>query len=225
MAGPEATPFPVDDWLHGVARVRERLRYLELTTLLGEALAAAETPVLTTLQFPHRPDDAWLGLTFPDTFPDGTPFVLDEDKLLYSGVFPAGAEIDPSQPDTVYSGLLLDEWVEVVPTEDATTGLTFHFDRPNSEAPQAILLATPPRHRGSWQWQDVVDTLHETLDFARLRAVEPVHLDKTALGPLLPAVISSVTTYPITATLNFAFNSDAHVVLAEDGAAGSGGTP
>ena len=27
---------------------------------------------------------SWLGLRFPATFPDGTPFVLHEDKLLYS---------------------------------------------------------------------------------------------------------------------------------------------
>ena len=213
--GPEASPFPVDDWLHGVARVRERLRHLEMTMLIGETLATDEPPVITALQFPHRANDVWLGLQFPATFADNTPFVLNEDKLLYSAIVPAGAEIDAAQPDTVYSGLLLDEWVEVVPADDALTGLTFHFDRPNSEAPQAILLVTPPKFNGAWQWQDVVDTLHETLDFARLRAVEPVHLDKTALGALLPAILSSVTTYPITATLNLAFNNNLHVALAE----------
>ena len=214
-AGPDATPFPVDDWLHGVARVRERLRHLEMAALLGDALGAAETPELEVLQFPHRPDDAWLGLRFPETFADGEPFVLDEDKLLYSAHFAPGAEIAPSQPNRTYSGLLLDEWVEVIPTEQGDTGLAFHFDRPNSEAPQAILLATTPAYRGAWQWQDLVDTLHETLDFARLRAVEPTKLDETALGPLLPAVMSSVTTSPITAMLNLAFNNDVHLALAE----------
>ena len=213
--GPEATPFPVDDWLHGVARVRERVRHLEMATLLGETLGAANPPVLEALQFPYRPDDSWLGLRFPETFPDGKPFVLREDKLLYSAHFDTGAEIDPAQPNTAYSGLMLDEWIEMIPTERVSTGLAFHFDRPNSEAPQAILLATPPVYRGAWQWQDVVDTLHETLDFAQLRAVEPAHLDKTALGPLLPAVISSVTTFPITAMLNLAFNNNVHLALAE----------
>jgi len=215
MAGPEATPFPVDDWLHGVARVRDRVRHLEMTTLLAETLSAASPPALDALQFPHRPDDSWLGLRFPDTFPDGKPFVLEEDKLLYSAHFGDGAEIDPTQPNKTYSGLLLDEWVEVIPTDQASTGLAFHFDRPNSEAPQAILLATPPMYRGAWQWQDIVDTLHETLDFARLRAVEPAQLDQTALSPLLPAVMSSVTTFPITAMLNLAFNNNVHLVLAE----------
>ena len=213
--GPEATRFPLDDWLHGVARVRERLRHLEQSILLGEALGATRPPVLTALQFPYRPDDRWLALRFPATFPDGTPFALDEDKLLYSAHFAADAEIDPAQPNATYSGLLLDEWVEVIPAEDANTGLAFHFDRPNTEAPQAILLVTPPVHRGAWQWQDVVDAMHETLDFARMRAVEPAQLDQTTLAPLLPAILSAVTAIPITARLDFAFNNNVQAVLSE----------
>ncbi len=214
--GPGGTPFPVDDWQHGVARVRDRIRNLELTTLLGEALGA-DPSALEALQFPYRPNDAWLALRFPDTLPDGSPFTVTEDKLLYSAAFAAGAGIDPDNPALRYCGLLLDEWVEVVPIDSATSGLAFHFDRPNSEAPQAVLLATPPVYRGAWQWQDIVDTLHETLDFARLRAVEPRHIDASRLAPLLPAVLSSVTTYPITASLNLAFNNNIHVMLAEGG--------
>jgi len=205
--GAEATPFPVDDWLHGVARVRDRLRQFEMATLLGETLGGTPRP-LTALQFPYRVDEPWLGLGFP------APFVLEEDKLLYSAAFDTGAEIDTAHPQASYSGLLLDEWVEVVPSKVANTGLSFHFDRPNSEAPQAVLLATPPVLAGAWQWQTLVDTLHETLDFAKLRAVEPTQLDQTVLGPLLPAILSSVTTYPITASLNLALNNDVHLALA-----------
>lgn len=215
--GANPTPYPVEDWLHGIARVRERMRFLEMTDLLGDALGAASEPTLEALQFPHRPHDVWLGLSFPDVFGNGDPFVLDEDKLLYNAVFDAGAEIDLAAPGKTYSGLMLDEWVEVIPTEKETTGLAFHYNRPNSEAPQAILLATPPVFRGSWRWEDLVATLHETLDFAELRAVEPAHLDGTALGPLLPAVLSSVTTYPITAMLNFSFNNQVHAVLQNSG--------
>lgn len=215
--GPEATPFPADDWLHGVARVRERPRFLELATLLGEPLGAAAAPTLEPLQFPYRSDDAWLGLRFPATFANGEPFAVAEDKLLYSAHFGPGAQIQTAQSATTYSGLMLDEWIEVIPTDEATTGLAFHFDRPNSEAPQAILLVTPPMQRETWQWDDLVETLHETLEFARMRAVEPTQLDQTSLGPLLPAVMSAVTLFPITAMLNFAFNNEVHLKLAEAG--------
>lgn len=211
--GPEATPFPVEDWLHGIARVRDRARQLELAALLGDALGVINSLTLEALQFPHRPDDSWVGLRFPETTPGGDPFVLEGDKLLYSAHFAPAAEIDPTRPAQKYSGLLLDEWVEVIPADQATTGLAFHFDRPNSEAPQAILLVTPPLHRGTWQWSNLVSTLHETLDLAQLRAVEPSQLDQTNLGPLVPAVISAVTMFPITAMLNYAFNNNIQTTL------------
>ena len=45
-------------------------------------------------------------------------------------------------------GLVLDEWTESVPAKQATTGVAFHFNRPNATAPQALLLAVPPVVRG-----------------------------------------------------------------------------
>ena len=211
-----ARPFPIDDWRIGVARVRDRVQHLELATFLGEALGAPQSPTLDAVQFPFKTNDAWLGLEFPALDADGNPFVVPEDKLLYAPHFGPGADIDPANANRTYSGLLIDEWVEVVPTDQVTSGLAFHFDRPNSEAPQAILLVTPPVQDGTWSWQDIVDTLHETLDFARIRAVEPSQLDRTALGPLLPAVLSAVTLYPITAALNLAFNNGIHRTLANE---------
>jgi len=126
------------------------------------------------------------------------------------------AEVDPSDPGRTYCGVLVDEWVEVVPGVEETTGLTFHYDRPSSEAPQALLLATPPRFTGAWAWDDLVDTLTETLDAARLRTVEPGRLDGTDLSRFLPAVLSSVTVYPITAALNFSFNNAVQNVLVRE---------
>ena len=215
--GTLATPFPVDDWLQGVALVRERPRNIELSRVLGDAFAVGSTLSLEALQFPHRPGIGWVGLHFPETFPDGTPFELGEDKLLYSASLGSGAAIDSTTPSRTYSGLLLDEWVEVVPVERETTGLSFHFDRPNTEAPQAILLATPPTHKSGWQWQHLVDTLHETLDLARQRAVEPAHLDKTALAPLIPAVMAAVAGQKVTSMLDLMMNNEITKVLKEIG--------
>ena len=53
------------------------------------------------------------------------------------------------------------------PAATETTGLAFHYDRPDSEPPQAMLLVVPPVLRGAWQWDDLVAALHETLDLAR----------------------------------------------------------
>ena len=100
--------------------------------------------------------------------------------------------------------MLLDEWTEVIPAETETTGITFHFDKPNAEPPQTILLATPTQFSGAWRWEDLVNTLHETLDMARLRAVEPQQLDQTELSVFLPATILATTWRPVTIAADLA---------------------
>jgi hypothetical protein len=88
------------------------------------------------------------------------------------------------------SGLLLDEWTELVPTEEETTGIAFHFNRPNAAAPQALMLAVAPALRGGWRWDDLAAVVEETLDRARLRAVEPDMVAASEYFQLLPAILS-----------------------------------
>ena len=191
--------FPVDTWLYGVARVREKMRAWEQVVMLAGAFGNDE-PELTPLQLPFVPDDQWLALEFPQ----GTR--LDTDRLLYTAHFST-----QFQKVSRHCGLLLDEWTEVIPASDATTGITFHYDRPNSEAPQAMLLVTPSDFRGAWQWEDLVDALNETLDLAKRRAVEPVHVDQSAYAPFLPATIMAVTMKQLTISANLALNNDLQI--------------
>jgi len=201
--GLEDADFPVDTWLYGVARVREKLHAYEQVTMLAGALGRAE-PELTAIQLPHRPGDRWLALQFPD----GTP--LDSDRLLYSAHF--------AQPFDKASrrqcGLLLDEWTEVIPASDTTTGIAFHYDRPSTEAPQAMLLVTPADFTGGWRWEDLVDALHDTLDLAKRRAVEPAQIDATPYAPLLPATVMAVTARQLTISANLALNSELQTIMA-----------
>ena len=181
-----ARPFPLDDWLHGLARVRGKLHDLEQVVLLGGVVGQGE-PALVPVQLPHVPGEPWLGLEFPT----GTTFT--GERLLYTA-----AHAVPFDGTARQCGLLLDEWIETLPAESETTGIAFHFDRPSSEPPQAWLLAVPPDPSGAWAWQDLVDTVTETLDLAHLRAVEPDQLDATAWARLLPAIVSASTLQPIT---------------------------
>ncbi|MEX0328940.1 MAG: hypothetical protein AB3N07_09480 [Ruegeria sp.] len=200
-------PFPVDDWFLGVARVHERLHDLEAAGQLAEALAGAEIE-LQPVQFPHRPDVPWLAVAYPRENPDGSDFIIDEDKLLYTGHFR-----DPFNASAPQAGLLIEEWTETIPSPSEDTGLAFHYDRPNSEPPQTMLLALTPQYTGEWRWQDLVDTVHETMDLAKKRAIEPDHIDTTAYARFLPALLSTVTLYPITAQLNFSFNNNLAATL------------
>lgn len=187
---------PTEDWLHGTARVREKMHHAENCFFLREAFDLAENQFgIHPVQLPFQTENYhWLALPFPEDTD-----LTDGEHLLYTALTSVGA----SAP-TYACGLLIDEWTEVIPTEKETTGLSFHYDRPNSEAPQTILLVTPTDFEGNWKWEDLVDALHFALDSARLRAVEPSQIDTTPYARYLPALISPAPRYPITMAMYIA---------------------
>ncbi len=191
----EPIDFPVDTWLHGVARVRPKVHAWEQVTLLAGGLGVAE-PALDALQLPVRPGDKWMGLRF------APGQALDADVLLYTAHFAA-----PFDKTRRQCGLLIDEWAEIVPGDTADTGLAFHHDRPDCEAPQAMLLVAPAEFRGAWQWDDLVDALHDTLDLAKLRAIEPAHVDRLPYAPLLPATVMATQARQLTIAADLALNN------------------
>lgn len=194
--------FPMDNWLYGVSRVRDKLYHVENTLFHIEGFTNTSLN-LVPAQFPYREKDFWLGMQYPDKKP-GTDeaFTIDEDKLLFTSIYTV--PFDPAQSQC---GLLLDEWTEVIPSREETLGLAFHYDQPNSEPPQTLLLVTPGDFTGHWRWDDLVATLHETLDMAKKRAVEPDHVDATVYSRFLPPIVSLASPLPLTATLNLALNN------------------
>ena len=183
--------LPVDDWLHGVARVREKLHAWEQAAALAATFGRIE-PDLVPIQLPYHDGEGWLAMDYEASAgPDG-------ERLLYTAHH--AVPFDPAGP---VCGLLIDEWTEVVPGRSETAGLTFHYDRPSSEPPQTWLLVTPSAMNGHWQWNDVVDALSETLALARLRLVEPAQVDRQAYARFLPATTSAVTLYGISIAANY----------------------
>jgi hypothetical protein len=94
-----------------------------------------------------------------------------------------------------------------VPAPDLLSGLAFHFDRPNSQPPQTMLLAVPPVLRGSWNWNDIVTMINGALDDAKKRGVEPALIDNSNYAQFLPATLMAVTLYQITVATNLALNN------------------
>ncbi len=199
--------FPIDDWLYGAARVREKIHHWEQLVMLTGAFDRTE-PELTPIQLPYKVKDHWLALQFPydpDPATKKDPaknYQFDGDRLLYTAHYAV-----PFNSSQRQCGLLLDEWTEVIPSDNETTGIAFHYDRPNCEPPQTMLLVTPPEFTGNWQWQDLVDTLNETLDMAKKRAVQPSQIDGTPYARLLPSTIMAVTLYQISIAANLSFNN------------------
>ena len=95
------------------------------------------------------------------------------------------------------AGLLVDEWNEVIPNRIETTGVAVHYNQPNTEPPQCVLLAVSPTIKGHWEWDDLVETLIDTFDRAKRRAVEPDFLRTTPYAQMLPAVLSTFTSFPV----------------------------
>jgi hypothetical protein len=180
--------FPIDEWLYGIARVRPNMRSWEQMLILTEAFGNPQSG-LVPAQFPFESGAPWLALSYP---PD---FVLESDHLLYTAQYSAAFNKTARQV-----GILLDEWTEVIPSTTRDTGIAFNFDRPNNEAPQSLLLVTPATASGEWQWEDLMGALNETLDLAKSRAVEPVHIDGTVYARFLPATIMAATMYGISIT-------------------------
>ena len=97
--------FPVDDWLHGVARVRPRLSVWERVTLLAGALGENE-PDLLPVQFPFEKNAPWLAMELPASYQ------LRSDRLLYTAHYS-----DQPNPHDTFCALLIDEWTETLPAK------------------------------------------------------------------------------------------------------------
>jgi hypothetical protein len=161
-------------WLDRMAMVRpgvDRLaRVLQAAELLGAE--AAGPAGVAVAQLPHAPGQRWLALPFGEEGPAPAQAAVTVHTA---------AGLDPARPVV---GLVCDEWVETIPREVETTGLTFHYDAPGARPPQAVLLAVPPRlAMPAWDLDSLVDTVLEAAELARVRGVTPRDLRWTG-GPL-----------------------------------------
>lgn len=177
--------FPVDDWLYGAARVRAKMHDLEKVIQITGAFELPE-PVLDPIQLPFVAGEPWLAMELPPTFDIATA----GEHLLYTAIYTATGF---DKTAAAHGGLMLDEWTEIIPGTGETAGLAFHYDRPNSEPPHAMLLVTPASAGEMWQWSDVERAVPETFALARTRAAEPRDVSATALARLLPATLMAFT--------------------------------
>jgi hypothetical protein len=122
--------FPVDDWLAGVSRVREKVWQWENLTLLSAAFKPGNAIELTPLQFPFRENDRWAAMKFRNEKDEADTFAIDSDTLLYTTHF-----AQPFDKTKTQCGIVFDEWTEVIPSKEQNTGIAFHYDQPNSEPP------------------------------------------------------------------------------------------
>lgn len=162
-------------WFTRSSRVRENLARLSACLRGAEVLASGTRLDLSVAQLPYVSGERWVGL------PPLAGAQLLPGKL--SLVVQPLAPIDAALP---LSGVFVDEWVEIVPNTEETTALAFQYDPPNAFAPQNVLVAVPPVPGEEWTNETLRRVLLETLDLAKLRAVDPSLLG--AAAQYLPAL-------------------------------------
>ncbi|MCU0602421.1 MAG: hypothetical protein MUC33_07150 [Desulfobacterales bacterium] len=186
----DGDPFAANTWFLRMARVRDGVARLNDALTYAEALGTGEKLNLTVAQLPYSAEDRWVGL--PLTPGQGLP----GGKL--SLVVQSTAPVDVRRP---LAGLLIDEWVEVVPNATEITGIALQYDQPNAAPPQTILIAVPPEIDRPWTVWSLQQVLLETFDLARIRAVDPDALDE--IGHYLPALYFACNTAGHTVATDF----------------------
>lgn len=174
-AADDAGPARTLEWLRTASTVRDQVRRMRSVQMLGETVS--DPPHAISLQVAQLPlsDDPWNAL--------GSASRVGATSIVAGLAFSGSG---PTAPPGVIAGLLVDEWVEVLPRQTIDTGLAVHHDAPGATAPQAILLAVAPDLAADWSEATLAAIVGETLDLAKLRMLDVDLLP--GMGQFLPAI-------------------------------------
>jgi hypothetical protein len=178
-------------WFARHARVRDAVARAATCLRNAEVLGTGDRLNLSVAQLPFITTEPWVGL------PPDPGNALPHSKL--SLVLQTTTAVDPAQP---LSGVMVDEWTEIVPNARETTALTFHLDPPDACAPQSVLVAVPPVPGVDWTTDTLRQVLEETLELAALRAVDTETLGEAA--QYLPALYLAFNAHDDAVSTDFA---------------------
>jgi hypothetical protein len=178
-------------FLQQAAQVYEGLGRFRTLSLYMSVLNAKPPFRFDLAQLPYVPGERWIGL---DVDPTNPPLPGRQSLLLYSPSTLAPAAAD------VWSGIVIQDWVETIPNATETNALGFHYDNPGAEAAQAVLVVPPSSLGTTWTAADVWATLSETLDLAKIRGVDLEVVG--GFGQFLPAIYAPVNFENATPSMN-----------------------
>lgn len=177
-----------DEWLGSIARVRKNAAAYEILSSIASVInfdAFYDRPI-KALQLPYATagSDRWLGASVTDAS------FIQQGYVAIGASMPAGNTVSVPQV-----GIMVEEWIDVIPNREETTGVSFHHDQPNAKAPQCLILGLTPQITGNWKWEDLVDMMNETFDLAQKRGVDYETIGQTPVaqvvgGMALPASFS-----------------------------------
>jgi hypothetical protein len=188
MADPElkasADDFAIERWLQTQAPLRPRMDlYYRCNMLTGLFGGTKEGDGMSLLQLPLREGKPgpWVGREFGSFVPHGDTMAMTLEL-----------QRDFSFGNDTFSGLLIDDWQELIPDPEVNAGIALQYDQPDTEPPNAVLLAMTPRQGAAWDWPVLHDTILDNLHLAKLRAVDPDLLKNSFPDQFLPLVLGEV---------------------------------
>jgi hypothetical protein len=191
-------------WLQQVAETHASARRLEDVLMVAQAWAAgsidgnpqhlnvAQLPYCETRRWQALSDDEitsvneWLDDSTPVA--EASPECVDPTEGRPRGVTSIVALGTADTGVANLAGLLIDQWSETMPSAEVTTGVSFQYDQPSAQAPQALLLAVPSRFEkgGTWSDAELADIVEDTLTLSKIRLVDLDALP--AVGAVFPAL-------------------------------------
>lgn len=197
-------------WLQEAAPVYPPLAEVENVHLLLEALSTDQRPLENALslhvaQLPFREYNRWLALSDEER---GNHPISQSGKgealsvvSLFSGS-PAQFQSqltgngNGEQPGPL-AGLLIHQWNEQIPFKTVTTSLCFNYNAPNTQPPQAWLLAVPAERGKAWTLENLAAIAANTLDMARIRAVDNDAMSTRGISPSAWSLFSPGWVMPV----------------------------
>jgi hypothetical protein len=166
----------IDDWIDGLHHVRPHVGTYRWVRLLAQR-SKLSNPGLKVWQLPYNKNERWLGV------PHSTPQSGNKTSLVVESQ-------DAVNNTDAFCGLLIDEWVETIPSKEETTGIAFNYNKPNAEPPQALLLAVPSDpSSGEWGLPEIARSVLYALKLSAIRGIDQDALTQSAWRAFLPAVV------------------------------------
>lgn len=170
-------PLLTQEWVSSIAKVKKNAGHYELLSILANAVDPSNSTLrsIVPLQLPYEGDglERWLGASV------SSQESLREGRIVMGASLPAQHSIIGYQ-----AGIMVEEWMDVIPLKEQTTGISFHYDQPNAKAPQCLILGLTPQITGNWQWDDIVDMMVQTFDLAKKRGLGYEAIAETPIGQL-----------------------------------------
>lgn len=184
------------NWLQGVAQVHSTTSSFEEWTMVHHSwreetddnihnlwhYRVAQMPTINTYPWTALSKSEIDTLKASPAYQNVELFDLGDDEYYprasQSAVFQMGKT---TNLDQAVFGLLIEEFMEHIPDEKMNTGVSFQYNVPNAEAPQALLLAVPDADLEEWTPEVLQEIVSQTLDLSKVRMLDLDVLDKVGV--------------------------------------------